>query len=66
MQSFDPGGPYLLILNLGNGKGVYWKNSWVWNGRLAFVLKNFIDKKFMRRFQVSGELASSYAGTSGR
>lgn len=66
MQSFDPGGPYLLILNLGNGKGVYWKNSWVWNGRLAFVLKNFIDKKFMRRFQVSGELAYSYAGTSGR
>jgi len=32
---------------------------WVWKGRLAFLLKDYIDKRFMRRFQVSGELMES-------
>ena len=52
---FDPGGAYLLIFNLGDGKGIFWKKSWVWDGRLAFYLKDYIDRKFMRKFQVSGE-----------
>jgi hypothetical protein len=29
------------------------------NGRLAFLLKDYIDKKFMRTFQVSGERSSN-------
>jgi NADH dehydrogenase FAD-containing subunit len=53
---FDPGGAYLLIFNLGDGKGIFWKKSLVWDGRLAFWLKDYIDRKFMRKFQVSGEL----------
>jgi NADH dehydrogenase FAD-containing subunit len=55
MKPFDPGGEYMLIFNLGNGTGIFRKKNWVWNGRLAFKLKDYIDRKFMRRFQVSGE-----------
>jgi NADH dehydrogenase FAD-containing subunit len=52
---FDPGGAYLLIFNMGDGRGIFWKKNWVWDGRLAFYLKDYIDRKFMRKFQVSGE-----------
>ncbi len=55
MESFDPGRPYLLIFNLGDGRGIFWRKNWVWNGRLSFYLKNYIDRKFMRTFQVPGE-----------
>ena len=55
LMPFDPGGAYLLIFNMGNGKGIFWKKNWVWGGRLAFYLKDYIDRRFMRTFQVSGE-----------
>ena len=57
LKPFDPGGAYLLIFNLGNGTGIFFKKNRVWDGRLAFYLKNYIDNKFMKRFQVSGERA---------
>jgi hypothetical protein len=41
---------------MGDGKGILWKNGLIWNGRLAFMLKDFIDRRFMKKFQVSGEL----------
>lgn len=53
---FVPQRSYLLIFNLGNGKGIFFRNRTVWQGRLAFRLKSFIDTRFMKRFQVSGEL----------
>jgi NADH dehydrogenase FAD-containing subunit len=56
MEVFIPQKHFLLIFNMGNGKGIYWKKNWVWEGRLAFLLKDYIDRKFMRTFQVSGEL----------
>ena len=55
MEPFDPGGDYLLIFNLGNGTGIFFKKNWVFDGRVAFYLKDYIDRKFMKRFQVSGE-----------
>ena len=55
LKPFDPGGAYLLIFNLGDGTGIYFKKSRVFDGRLAFYLKDYIDRKFMKRFQVSGE-----------
>jgi len=55
LRSFDPGRPYLLIYNLGDGRGIFVRNNWVWDGRLSFYLKDFIDRRFMRTFQVSGE-----------
>ncbi len=55
LTPFDPGGAYLLIFNLGDGAGLFVKRSWVVHGRLAFWLKNYIDTRFMRTYQLSGE-----------
>lgn len=57
LWSFHPGGAYLQILNMGDGTGISWRNGLVWGGRSAFLLKDFIDRRFMRKFQVSGELS---------
>ena len=56
METFEPQDTYLLIYNLGNGTGIFYRGSWVWKGRLVFYLKDYIDRKFMRKFQVSGEV----------
>lgn len=56
LQPFRPGGAYMLIMNMGDGTGIFWKKEHVWDGRPAFLLKDFIDRRFMRKFQVSGEL----------
>jgi NADH dehydrogenase FAD-containing subunit len=56
MEAFKPREHFLLIFNMGNGKGIFWKKNWVWEGRLAFLLKDYIDRRFMKTFQVSGEL----------
>jgi NADH dehydrogenase FAD-containing subunit len=55
LEAFEPQDIYLLIYNLGNGTGIFYRGSWVWKGRLIFFLKDYIDRKFMRKFQVSGE-----------
>jgi len=55
MKSFVPQKTFLLIYNMGNGKGIFWKKNWVWAGRPAFLLKDYIDRSFMKKFQVSGE-----------
>lgn len=52
---FQPPRNYLLIMNMGNGKGVAWRGGLNWSGRLAFLLKDRIDRGFMRKYQVSGE-----------
>jgi NADH dehydrogenase FAD-containing subunit len=59
LQRFDPGGDYLLILNLGDRRGLFRRKEIVWSGRLAFRLKDYLDRRFMRKFQVSGELGES-------
>ena len=51
LQPFDPGGSYLLIFNVGGGKGILGKNSLIFGGRPAFWIKDYIDRKFMREFQ---------------
>ncbi len=61
MKPFSPGGSYMLIMNMGDGKGILWKNNFIWSGRLSFLLKDYIDRRFMRKFQVSGELAEPSA-----
>jgi NADH dehydrogenase FAD-containing subunit len=54
-QEFVPQTSFMLLLNMGDGTAIFARNSWVWHGKLAFTLKNYIDTKFMRTFQVSGE-----------
>ena len=51
LQAFDPGGEYLLIFNLGEGKGVLRKRWIQFSGQFAFQIKDYIDSKFMKRFQ---------------
>jgi hypothetical protein len=51
LNPFVPQPEYLLILNLGNGRGLFWWKGWVREGRLWFWLKDYIDKKFMRKYR---------------
>jgi NADH dehydrogenase FAD-containing subunit len=49
---FDPGGDYLLIFNMGDGTGVLRKKWLTFDGRLAFKIKDYIDRRFMNKFQI--------------
>jgi NADH dehydrogenase FAD-containing subunit len=51
LTPFNPGGDYLLIFNLGGGVGVLKKRWLEFGGRPAFIVKDYIDRKFMREFQ---------------
>jgi NADH dehydrogenase FAD-containing subunit len=51
LQPFDPGGDYLLIFNLGGGIGVLQKRWLLMGGKVAFMIKDYIDRKFMKKFQ---------------
>ena len=55
MLAFKPQSHFMLIFNMGDGRGIFWKKNWVWDGRFAFLLKDYIDRRLMRTFQVSGE-----------
>ncbi|NOY52282.1 MAG: FAD-dependent oxidoreductase [Deltaproteobacteria bacterium] len=55
MQPFVPQKNYLLIFNLGDGRGIFYKGRRIFAGRTAFFLKDWIDRKFVKSFQVSGE-----------
>lgn len=51
LHEFVPGGRYLLIFNLGSGYGVLQKGPFFIKGRAAFAIKNYIDRKFIQKFQ---------------
>ena len=51
LARFSPGGRYLLIYNLGDGDGIFAKWSLAFSGRLAFAVKDWIDRRFIRNFQ---------------
>lgn len=51
LEKFSPGGSYLLIYNLGDGEGVLSKWSVTFAGKFAFMLKDWIDRRFIRAFQ---------------
>jgi NADH dehydrogenase FAD-containing subunit len=54
LMPFDPGGDYLLIFNLGGGVGVLKKRWLEFGGWPAFIIKDYIDRKFMKEFQCKG------------
>jgi NADH dehydrogenase FAD-containing subunit len=56
LAAYMPQRHYMLIFNMGDGRGILWRNNFVVEGRFAFALKNYIDKGFMKKYQVSGEL----------
>mgnify|MGYP001176450187 CR=1 FL=1 len=51
LAAFDPGGSYLLLYNLGDGTAIFSKGPFMFRNAAAFLLKDFIDRRFMRRFQ---------------
>ena len=51
LEIFDPGPEYLLIFNVGGGLGVFKKKNFVFGGKIAFMIKDYIDRKFMKNFQ---------------
>lgn len=62
LEPFLPQKDYLLILNLGDGSGLLHRRGRVWHGRQPRKLKDFIDRRFMRSFQISGEREESVEG----
>ena len=56
LQTFSPQRSYLLAFNMGDGSAIVHWHSLVLSGKLGFTLKNYIDQKFMKNFQVSGEI----------
>ena len=56
LTPFKPQQTYLLIFNMGDGRGIFRRKNVVFGCGLAFRLKDYIDRKFMRKFQISGEL----------
>jgi NADH dehydrogenase FAD-containing subunit len=59
---FQPQPHYLLIFNLGNRRGILLRKNLAWEGHAAFLLKDWIDRRFMSKFQVSGELTEGEGG----
>ncbi len=51
LEVFDPGPEYLLIFNIGDGLGVFKKKWLVFGGKIAFMIKDYIDRRFMNKFQ---------------
>jgi NADH dehydrogenase FAD-containing subunit len=51
LREFDPGGAYMLLFNMGDGRAIYHKKGRVFHGRIPFLLKDWIDRRFMRKFQ---------------
>lgn len=51
LMPFDPGPGYLLIFNLGCGTGVLKKKGLVFGGKPAFMVKDYIDRRFIKKFQ---------------
>ncbi len=53
LRSYKPQGDFLTLLNLGDGTalGAKWGRSF--GGRWVMTLKDRIDRRFMRRFQIT-------------
>jgi NADH dehydrogenase FAD-containing subunit len=52
LRTFKPKSTYMLILNLGDGRGLLLWRSIALHGKLFFSLKDRIDRRFVNRFAV--------------
>jgi NADH dehydrogenase FAD-containing subunit len=50
-ERFTPQRNYLWVLNLGDGTGLALRGRLYWHGRLAFRLKDWIDRRFLDGYQ---------------
>jgi NADH dehydrogenase FAD-containing subunit len=51
LTPFNPGGDYMLVFNMGDGTGILRKKWIVFGGRPAFIIKDYIDRKFIKKYQ---------------
>jgi NADH dehydrogenase FAD-containing subunit len=51
LKPFSPGGSYLLIFNMGDGTGILYKSGIMLRGRLAFFVKDYIDRRFIQTYR---------------
>jgi NADH dehydrogenase FAD-containing subunit len=51
LQPFCRYKKFLLIFNLGDGRGILWRNRLSMKGKFAFRLKRKIDEQFIRTYQ---------------
>ena len=47
LHAFEPQRSFLLILNVGDGRGFAVWRRFFWHGRAAFWLKDFLDRRFL-------------------
>jgi NADH dehydrogenase FAD-containing subunit len=52
---FEPQHDYMLIFNMGDNKAIVARQNFIWGGWSSWKLKDWIDRSFMKKFQVSGE-----------
>jgi NADH dehydrogenase FAD-containing subunit len=52
LKKFKPVKHYMLIFNLGDGTGIATKWGLTWHGRIAMLMKDWIDRRFMQRYQI--------------
>jgi len=53
LKAFIPQARYLLIFNLGDGNGLLVRHPVVIRAKWAFAMKDYIDRKFMSKYQIS-------------
>ena len=52
LKRYEPVKRYMLVMNMGDGTGIASKWGLTWDGRVAFIMKDRIDRKFMREYQI--------------
>ena len=55
LTPFHPQKDYILILNMGGGTCIFGRGKLIFGGKIAFFIKDWIDRAFMREFQLCGE-----------
>ncbi len=58
---FEPQRTFMLIFNLGNDRAILMRGELAWAGWLPWRLKDRIDRSFMKKFQVSGEMREAFS-----
>lgn len=51
LKAYEPQRKFLSIMALGEGQGLAVRGGLWWQGRLAFLLKDWIDRRFLREYQ---------------
>jgi NADH dehydrogenase FAD-containing subunit len=51
LRAFRPQRQFLQILNLGDGTGLAARGRWIWHGKLALMLKDWIDRRFLATYR---------------